>query len=228
MLLLGIGLLAWGLWPARHSTQTLFVQLHDQAGSATPSGTAGSDSGAQVPSGYTLVLDYPRVIRVGDSQLVRLRISSSLNYLEGDLLDRPVSATDESLPADGGSHETFAVQARLELDDASVRPAGDITVPWTADHGANFTWTIKGTPGSNAGGTAWSFLLPIGSADLVQERHALAAQPLQVRQTTLFGLNGPASRVTGAVLVLVAAALEMPWLDRGLRDLAKRRRPPAA
>jgi len=221
--LLGIGLLGWGVWPAPRSSKLVVVALADPQGFRPPPDAGASAAGDE--GEYTVALEYPRVIRRGDTELVHLRVTPAKGLSDDGLTEQNEAVGEPTARTEDGVGQHVALQARLELSGADVAPDGDITASWSAENGTGFLWTIRGLPGRAARGTAWIFRLPVGSPDLAGDRMAVSAQPLEIGVATFLGLTGQAARVVGAILLVLATALGMPRLDEGLRRAMKRRRP---
>ena len=209
-----IGLLGWGLWPAGRETRTLNVDLSDSTPPAFLASAGPLFGGAADHARYSIALEYPQRLRVGDSDLVHLRIDPALGPPTGQL-----PSPSDGKPAPGprggeGASAALAIQARLELSASTVTPAGDVTSPWSPNEGASFVWRIRSADGVPSRGTAWAFLIPIGSGRLAEERMAISAQPVAISTSTLLGVNGPAARGIGSVLLVLGAVLGLPGLDR--------------
>lgn len=223
LLLIAACLLGWGMWPAARETRTLSLDLiHTEA--------AGLLVGAATPysdprqAAYAITFNYPRLIRVGDSELVRIRLAPAAPLPEG----QPSAAEEghrEPGPRSGDRAPVeIAIQARLEVSGAIVNPKGDITTPWSAAEGASFVWTIRIMTAPTARGTAWMFLIPVGSTDLAAERIAISAQPVEIAAGTLLGVNGPVARLSGSLLMVLGTILGLAGIAQMPRQEISRRR----
>jgi hypothetical protein len=215
--LIGFGLLIWGVWPSRRLEQVLSASVTDGTRAGAPADAHGSQSGTPDRVQYRVTLEYPQWLRAGDSGLVRLHVVATHIPLAED----PADVLDVGQGQQSGMYHDSAglpaIQARLELSDAAVSPAGDISAPWSPPQAASFLWTVQGMRGAAARGTAWTFLLRSVSLDLSGERSAISAQPLEIRTRTLLGITGPAARFSGAALLILGTVLGMPDLEHLLR-----------
>ena len=168
------------------------------------------------PAELAITVDYPQWLRVGDRELVRVRIDPAMSSPQGETSDIAGGGADPRSRSRNQEVEIRAIQARLEINGAVVSPEGDTTSPWSAHEPAVFTWTIRAAQEESARGTAWTFLVPVSSSDLAAERIALSAQPVKIAASAPLGVNGPAARLFGSILMVLGTILGLPGLDRTL------------
>jgi hypothetical protein len=220
----GIGLLGWGLWPAERVTKALTVDLDPVRGTQYNAGNDALHLSSPEPPQGTLILEYPGQVKAGDSALVRLRIVPKKIAFAGGLSEESEVMQAQPLPLDPGAALPLLIQTRLELVGATVSPEGDLTSPWSTEAGVGFAWAVGELTGASAQGTAWTFQIPAGSAVLTGDRMAISAQPVEMKNTSLLGVSGPAARASGTIATVFAAILSLPRADLWLRRLKVTRR----
>ncbi len=178
-LVISLPLLVWGFWPPRRETATVPLVL-----------PAGIPS---LPDERTIRLTFSPRLRVGDSQIVELNVTS-----EGGVTD-------------GGVYDAYNViaEARLDLSLADVRPVETVSAALVEGGGATFYWEVNPREVGALRGTVWLYLRFVPKADgpAGETRQPVSAQLLEVRSQSMLGRSGTEARgigVVGTVLGLVA------------------------
>jgi hypothetical protein len=175
--LISLSAVLWGAWPAGRSQRELEVspQALQQPG-------PGGENTAR------LKLEWPQVLRTGDSGIVQLAVD----------LDRPAQT---SLALSGQPAEyNRLVEAHLELEGLQADPEGEITAPLKAGETAVLQWALHPQQAGAFTGTLWvhvRFVPREGSAPTQGVRRVLTAQRLELRSTRLLGLDGEQARLIG-------------------------------
>lgn len=215
LLAVAVGMLAWGMWPPRHHTETLWIRSTD-ALPPRPVGTseaAGARGAAEAHENYSVTLQYPPVVRAGDAELVHLRLTQApapAPGLSGQWMGAPLRSGE--LGGSGGLPEHVFAEARLELDGAQVRPDAEVTVPLPADGTLDFVWSVRLDRPHAVRGTAWLFLIFTQIPSHTEDRVAVSAQAVEIRAAGLAGLSGSAARVGGSLALIAGVALLMSCL----------------
>ncbi len=170
---------------------------------------------AAIPEWRRLTLEYPRAIRAGDSNVIRLTLE--VDTLGGaiptaEVKGNIVSGGDVKIP---NLYETHNVIAEADLDLAGVdfQPSGPISEPLLPGDSVSFRWSVHPTEPGTYRGTAWLFLIFTDKVTGEQSRTAISAQPVQIEATTLFGLGGDASRIAGGLGAIGGGVLGFPFAD---------------
>ena len=187
-----LALLLWGLWPVSKNVRTELVSP-----AALPSVKSNQDLKAASLDRYSLTLEWPAVLRIGDTGQIRLQLEPQENSL------------GPSAGQEGGVNRL--VEVRLELPGFKPIPEGEALTPLHASQPVILQWRLQPQqPGVNQG-TLWVHLrsLPNGSGQMgsPETRQVLSAQKLQIRATSLLGLTGLQARIAGVIGCVVGILL---------------------
>ncbi len=180
-------------------------------------GTASLLPGPQpaIPEWRRLTLEYPRSIRAGDSDVIRLTLE--VDTLGGaiptaEVKGNSVIGGDVRIPNLYQTHNVIA-EADLDLAGVDFQPSGPISEPLLQGDSVAFRWSVHPTEPGTYRGTAWLFLIFTDKVTGEQSRTAISAQPMQIEATTLFGLGGDASRIAGGLGAVGGGVLGFPFAD---------------
>jgi len=206
-------LLAWGYCPLPRRT----LSLHPEGQSVTEAPLAettaltekaSADPGVLASASSDVVLEFPAFIRIGDRDLVHLRVGAASPDPQAiDVGDGPASA-----------------EARLELPGALVRPPEAISQPLKPGRPLVFSWSVSLAEPTEYRGTAWLFLTVFGEGSDSPNRIPLSAQTIDIKGIGLLGLSGEVGRISGLLCGIGALLLALPFAEDILRRLSARPR----
>jgi hypothetical protein len=218
ILVISLFLLAGSVWPTNRMQQQITSSFEPSLGAAPDVGSAG------LQETRLLTIEWPRAVRVGDSDLVRLRF-------EVDPVGRLTPA-----PESGGSSiqdevigipdlydtHNVVVEVRLDLAGMQVAPQATITEPIRRGQALVFYWSISPVQPGTYRGTLWVYLnmVPKGGGDI--DRRALVAYRMEIEARSVLGLPASIARWGGAAGTLLGMILSMPFIQDILRRAAIR------
>lgn len=207
LLLFSLALLAWGVWPTPTEHRSVSITAAELTG-----GTA--NPGSQISKeDYQLWLEWPRILRVGDAEEIRLSFEPA--SLENPLDTSAASAVQPP---------SLVLQARLELAGMQSLPQGEIRQALTPGRSLHFRWELRSSRSGQFRGVVWIHLVGVHLADGNEVTNLVSAQRFETEVTSLLGLSGRTSRVSGAVGAACGALLGFDWLVQPLERLLRRRK----
>lgn len=250
LLLVSGGLLAWGFWPFDASSQALglkpeqlFLPSPESGITPTPNSVPGSVSPTQpfsetaVPTAAPpalqeqrqLVLEFPAVIRQGDSATVRLTLRLNADgTLTPAATMAGVEVTSEpfQVPNIYDTHRVFA-QARLDLAGIESVPAvGQIQLtPLLPGEEVTFYWSIRSKEIASYSGVVWFSLRyePLDGGPPVSQ--VISAQPVEIECVNFAGLGGTPARLMGGAGILLGVLLSRDTVVDFFRKFRNSRKP---
>jgi len=189
----------------------------------TPIPPANSEPQPAIPEYRRLTLEFPPVMRTGDSARIRMQLEvddqgniTPTAIVEGNLVTGEVI----EIPNLYETHLVVA-EARLDMAGMEVQPPGTISEPLTPGNSVTFFWSVRPTESGSYEGTAWLHLrfIPMSTLNGEQEsRIAVSAQFLEIEARSLLGfLNGGLARGIGALGSLFGSVLGFPFVDDFLK-----------
>jgi len=197
-----------------------------------PAGEVLENSGTELPSAIPemrrLVLEWPGVIRIGDSDLVRLVLEIDKDGLPTStavFLGNELSSERFEIPNVYETHNILA-EARLEMAGVKVAPADLVSQPMQPGDRVEFIWSVKPEGVGTLRGTMWLYLRFIPKDGGQESKSTLAAKTIEVRAANLLGLSGTSARLLGIAGMVVGSFLGLdnllPWGWKLLRRLFAR------
>jgi hypothetical protein len=173
-----------------------------------------------------LTLEWPPIIRVGDSDVIRLTLEVDA---QGNLLPTAQIEGHETqgetvfIPDLYDTHNVMA-EARLDMAGMQVTPEGEVGEPLLRGQSATFFWSVRPQEVGDYRGTIWVHLRFIPLDGSQESRRPLNAQLVEVQAVNFLGLGGSAARWAGTLGTLVGSffSLEnlLPWVVGKLRKKA--------
>jgi hypothetical protein len=159
--------------------------------------------------------EWPAVIRVGDSDRVRLTLEmdqAGKVTPTAEVSGNPIGGQPVYVPDLYDTHNIVA-EARLDLAGMVISPEGTIDEPLTRGQTITFYWSIRPSEAGNYEGTLWFFLnlVPKKGGDTI--RQPIMAQRVNIEAQSIFGLSGNTVRIAGAAGSVVSAVLGFPFLE---------------
>ncbi len=204
--LLSVAFFLANSWPARRSLSQFEVADRGFLDPTESSQTQplGDHNGMVVlPASYSISLDLPANLRVGEPEPVRLSVQQ-----KGALIpSSPLSGLEAS------------VEGSLSFPDLDFRPAGSIYERLRTDHPANFVWFLTGSAKSTEPGTLWLYLIFHSAQGGESTRVLVLARPLSFEISAPFGIPGYVFRIAGWVSLIIGGWL---GIGAGLPGLIKK------
>jgi hypothetical protein len=206
LLFLSLLLLTGSVWPVKRVQHVITSTLANSLATSSETEAAGSTETR------LLTIEWPRQVRVGDSDLVRLSFSVDP---EGQLRD-PNSGQIIEIPNLYDSHN-IVLEVRLDIAGLQVAPQATISEPLRAGQSLNFYWSISPVQAGTYRGNLWVYLniVPKGGGEI--DRRALVAYRMEIEGRSVLGLPASAARWGGAAGTVLGLVFSLPFLEDMLR-----------
>lgn len=164
-----------------------------------------------IPEQRLLSLEWPPVIRQGDSDLVILtlqmdeagQITPTAKYSGHETYGEKVE-----IPNLYETHNVMA-EARLDLAGVVVTP-GDITsMTLLPGKTVTFSWSVQPDQPNTYRGAVWFYLRFIPKDGSPDYQHLVSTQPIEIRCVNFLGLSGTMARVIGGVGALFGSVISI-------------------
>ncbi len=204
--LLSVAFFLLNSWPAGRSLSQFDIADRGFIDAADPSQNqqlADSDGGIALPARYSVSLDLPANLRVGEPEPLRLTLEQK------ELLPN-------SSPLAGME---VSVEGSILYPDLDFRPQGSIYLNLAPGDPAKFVWFLTGSQTATAPGTLWLYLLfhtPQGGTPV---RVLVLAHSFSFTNSAPLGL--PVADFQIAAWISLAAGAYF-WLWAGISGLAKK------
>ncbi|MFL7867913.1 MAG: hypothetical protein AB8I58_03740 [Anaerolineales bacterium] len=178
-----------------------------------------------IPESRRLTLEFPPVIRTGDSARVRLQLEvddkgnvTPTAIVEGNVVTGEVV----QIPNLYETHFVVA-EARLDMAGVEVQPQGTISEPMSPGKPVTFYWSVHPEESGRYEGTVWLHLHFIPMTTLIGEQESrivVSVQFLDIEAKSFLGfMKGGAARGIGALGSVVGSVLGFPFVDDFLKWL---------
>jgi len=192
----GLAVFLWGSWPARQIKHDIPYSYGKEL--ALPAGWDSLQPPPSLADGI-FSLQWPAWMRLGDEGKIRLELSENLPQTD--------------CPDVENSHP-FTIVSRLELPGVVVVPGSELSQLIIPCRPIIQGWSLRPTGGQKTRGTIWLHLSAAGLPPGSKPEMAVAAVPLVIPVTSLFGLSGAEARLVGVMAILVGLALNIDLLVR--------------
>jgi hypothetical protein len=171
-----------------------------------------------------LTLDWPPIIRAGDSDVIRLtlEVDEQGNLTPTAAYEGHVVTGETVAIPDVFATCNVLAEARLDLAGVEVNPSGLVSETLRPGQRVTFSWSVRPAEVGIYRGTAWFFLRFIPLAGGAGEERALAALPVEIEAVSFFGLHAGPARWLGAVGSFIGGLLGFPFLEDVTRFLFKK------
>ncbi len=175
-----------------------------------------------------LTLEFPPVMRTGDSTRIRLRLEVDdrggivpTAVVEGNIVTGEVV----EIPDLYETHFVVA-EARLDMAGMEVQPPGTISEPLTPGGSVTFYWSVRPEESGTYEGTAWLHLRFIPMITLGGEQESripISVQFLEIEAKSFLGFfSGGAARGIGAVGSAIGSVLGFPFFEDIVRFIFRK------
>jgi hypothetical protein len=169
-----------------------------------------------IPENRRLTLEYPAVMRLGDTTRIRLQLEiDELGNITPTALIEGNVVTGEiiQVPDLYETHNVIA-EARLDLAGVQMQPAQAISEPLSKGKSVAFYWSVRPEESGNYQGSVWLHLVFISKETGEQSRIPISVQFIEIQVNTLFGrLSGSAARNVGAIGSAIGSVLGFPFVS---------------
>lgn len=187
---------------------------------AAPGQTTESTPQPAIPESRRLTLEFPPVIRTGDSARIRLQLEVDAQgnitptaVVEGNVVTGEVV----QIPNLYETHNVIA-EANLDMAGVQVQPPGIISEPLSQGQSVTFYWSVRPPESGKYEGTVWLHLRFVPKGGGEESRIPISAQFVEIESKSFLGfLNGGTARGIGAMGSIVGSVLGFPFVD----DLVK-------
>ena len=176
---------------------------------------------------FTLTLDSPSVVRLGDVAAIRLTVTidtvGNVSIIANESAVMPVTNVSDAFD----SYNVIA-ETRIDLPRLYILPAKLICQPIRAGQSITFMWSVRADAVGEYEGTAWFFLRFVPKGDDAESAGqdsgpegelAVAAIPFNLRVVSFFGMKGSIARIIGTVGLFVGILIALPlFLDHLFRS----------
>lgn len=173
-----------------------------------------------------LTLEFPPVIRAGDSDIVRLTLEADdLGNITptAQFEEHVVTGEIVRIPNLYVSHHVVA-ESRFDLAGMEVRPAELISIPLAKGQSATFSWSIRPPDTGLYRGTIWLYLRFVDKLNGEESQITVSAQIVEIEAVNLFGLSGSFARTTGLVGSVIGTIMGIPFFEDIVKYIYRRRR----
>jgi hypothetical protein len=189
---------------------------------AVPVPTIESTPQPAIPESRRLTLEFPPVIRTGDSARIRLQLEVNAQgnvtptaVVEGNVVKGEVV----QIPNLYETHNVIA-EANLDMAGVQVQPSGIISEPLSPGQSVTFYWSVRPTESGKYEGTVWLHLRFVPKDGGEESRIPVSAQFVEIESKSFLGfLNGGTARGIGAVGSILGSVLGFPFADDFLKWL---------
>lgn len=172
-----------------------------------------------------LTLEFPPVMRTGDSTRIRLQLEvddqgniTPTAVVEGNVVKGEVV----EIPNLYETHNVIA-EARMDMAGMEVQPAGTISEPLTQGSSVTFYWSVRPPEAGTYEGTVWLHVRFIPKNGGEESRIPVSVQFVEIKANSFMGfMSGRFARGVGALGSVVGSVLGFPFADDFLKWLWRR------
>lgn len=179
-----------------------------------------------IPERRTLTLEFPKRIRAGDSDIVRLTLEvddlgniTPTAEIEGNVVAGEVI----EIPNLYESHHVIA-EAELNISGMEISPAGTFSQTLSQGQSITFLWSVRPHETGVYRGTVWFHLRFVDKSNGEESRKTVSAQIVEIEAVNLLGLPANLARGTGVVGSIVGTVIGFPFFEDIVRFLFRRRK----
>jgi hypothetical protein len=226
LLVFSLVILTWGLSSTEILLKATELAPADMAlpGPLQPTGSlAASGAAAPAPEPRLLELSWPKSLRLGDDGTLRLTVGFPPPPTAGSTGNQTLPAGAGGIqPGDTGSYK-FVLQSHLDLPGLARTPTGEVSQAMLPGQPVVFLWYLRASDPGIFNGKVWLHLNFVPTPPAKEQRILLAAQQVDIRVVSLFGLSGGQARLFGSLGLVIGGFLGLDGLlVWGFEQLAKR------
>jgi hypothetical protein len=205
LLLAGCILLLWGCLPVYYESE-----LEELANERL---RVGEGSETVIPGSLQVVLTWPRSLRIGKGEEIRLEVVS---------VQHAGQPAQEIGLEDAYQFYNVMAEARFEVAGVRLEPANAVRQSMLPNQPLHFTWEIFPDKAGWNDGTAWLSLrfLPLDGSTPVQV--PVYSDEMSLHATSLLGLSAPVARGMGSAVIFISLGIAIHdriWGRRGSANI---------
>lgn len=178
-----------------------------------------------LPEARSLTLEFPARMRAGDGDTIRLTLEvTDLGRIQPTAeVEGHVTTLQTIEVPDLYDTHTVLAEARLDLAGLDVQPAGVVTQPLLRGRPVTFYWSVRPSEAGKYSGRIWLSLRFLPLAGGPDSSRVIAAPPVEIEATTLWGLRASTARWIGALGSMLGTLMGFPFLEEILKWVFGRR-----
>jgi len=190
-----------------------------------PDADGGEEPQPAIPESRRLTLEFPPVIRTGDSVRIRLQLEVDdrggivpTAIIEGNVVTGEVV----EIPNLYETHNVIA-EARLDMAGMEVQPPGTISEPLIQGQSVTFYWSVRPEDAGKYEGAAWLHLRFVPRDGGEESRIPVSVQFLEIEAKSFMGFfSGGAARGLGAIGSAIGSVLGFPFFEDIVRFIFRK------
>lgn len=179
-----------------------------------------------IPEQRRLILEFPPQIRVGDSDIISLKLEvDKLGNLTptAEVEGNVIKGETIVIPNLYDTHYVTA-ESRLDMAGMEVRPPDLISEPLLPGQSVTFYWSVRPSETGVYRGTAWLILKFVDKVSGEESERAISAQRVEIEAVNFLGLSANFARTAGTVGSFVGGIIGFPFFEDIVKFIFKRRR----
>lgn len=179
-----------------------------------------------IPERRRLTLEYPRYMRAGDSDVVRLTLEvDDLGNIvpTAEIEGNVVTGEVVEIP---NLYLTHHVVAEAKFDIAGVQASPSETISQTLSQGQSVTfyWSVHAQDVGNYRGTVWFYLRFVDKVSGEESQKTVSAQLVEIEAVDFFGLPASLVKTFGGVGSVIGSIVGFPFFEDIVRFIFGRRK----
>jgi len=179
-----------------------------------------------IPERRRLTLEYPRYMRAGDSDVVRLTLEVDdlgnvvpTAEIEGNVVTGEVV----EIPNLYETHHVIA-EAKFDIVGVQVSPFETISQTLSQGQAVTFYWSVHAQDVGNYRGTIWFYLRFVDKVSGEETLKTVSAQLVEIEAVNLFGLPASLVRTFGGVGSIIGSVIGFPFFEDIVKFIFSRRK----
>jgi hypothetical protein len=179
-----------------------------------------------IPERRYLTLEFPRQIRAGDSDVVRLTLEvddlgnvTPTAEIEGNVIAGEVI----EIPNLYQSHTVIA-EAEFNIAGMEVSPPSPLSQTLSQGQAVTFFWSVRPRETGVYRGTVWLRLRFVDKSNGEESRKTVSAQIIEIEAVSLLGLPANLARGTGVIGSILGTIIGFPFFEDIVKFLFRRRK----
>lgn len=179
-----------------------------------------------IPERRRLTLEYPRYMRAGDSDVVRLTLEvDDLGNIvpTAEIEGNVVTGEVVEIPNLYETHHVIA-EAKFDIGGVLVTPSEAISQTLSQGQSVTYYWSVYAQDVGNYRGTVWFYLRFVDKVSGEESQKTVSAQLVEIEAVNLFGLPASLVRTFGGVGSVIGSIVGFPFFEDIVRFIFGRRK----
>ena len=179
-----------------------------------------------IPERRRLTLEYPRYMRAGDSDVVRLTLEVDdlgnivpTAEIEGNVVTGEVI----EIPNLYLTHHVVT-EAKFDIAGVDVSPSETISQTLSEGQSVTFYWSVHAQDVGSYRGTIWFYLRFVDKVSGEESKRTVSAQLVEIEAVDLFGLPASLVRTFGGVGSVIGSIVGFPFFEDIVKFIFGRRK----